>query len=329
MSNKNNLYSFIFTGTLLLLVFLFKTDSDAKNNSSYQESIKDTSLMASTQMIYLSPIPQVFIPKKETNNNFALETKSEESKPSKKQSVSEPTLSSKIVFVKDLENGKELFSFGTEKYWPIASITKLLTAIVALEKIGPDKTISISQTSIDTEGVAGNFLVNEKYLLRDLVKIMLTVSSNDAASAISEFYGQENFIKEMNLKAEKIGMSQTKFYDCTGLSIQNKSTTSDLTKLTEYIIREKGELLEYTRTKDLSVIELGSNSNKVFTNINYFSGREDFVGGKTGFIESSEQNLLSVFNYKNHKILIIILGSGDRYLDTQQILDWIKISYNF
>lgn len=329
MSNKNNLYSFIFTGTLLLLVLLFKTDSNAKNSSSYQENIKDTSLMASTQTISIAPISQIFAQKKEINNSFALEIKSEESKPSKKQSVSVPVLTSKIVFVKDLENNKELFSFGTEKYWPIASITKLLTAIVALEKIGPDKTISISQTSIDTEGVSGNFLLNEKYALKDMIKIMLTVSSNDAASAISEFYGQENFINEMNLRAEKIGMSQTKFYDYTGLSIQNKSTTNDLTKLIEYIIKEKPEILGYTRTKELSVVELGNNSNKFFTNINPFAGREDFMGGKTGFIESSEQNLLSVFNYKNHKILIVILGSSDRYSDTQKILDWVKISYNF
>jgi len=329
MSNKNTLYSLIFTGTLLLLVFLFKTDSDAKNVLSYQENIKNTSLEASTQIISLIPTSQIFPQKKETNNNFALEIKSEESKPFKKQNIQEPILSSKIIFVKDLENNKELFGLGIEKYWPIASITKLLTAIVALEKINQNETISISQTSIDTEGIAGNFSVNEKYFIKDLIKIMLTVSSNDAASVISEFYGQENFINEMNLKAKEIGMSQTKFYDCSGLSIQNKSTANDLTELAEYIIKEKPEILEYTRAKELSVLELSKNSNKFFTNINFFAGREDFIGGKTGFIESSEQNLLSIFNYKDHKILIIILGSNDRYLDTQKILDWIKVSYSF
>jgi len=312
-----------------MLVLLFKTDGDAKNISTYQENIKNTSLVASAQIISLAPATQIFPQRREADNNFALGVGSKELKPFKKQNITEPILSSKIIFVKDLESNKELLSRGTEKYWPIASITKLVTAIVALEKIGPDKIASISQTSIDTEGITKNFLVNEKYSIRDLIKIMLTVSSNDAASAISEFYGQENFINEMNLISEKIGMSQTKFYDCTGLSIQNKSTTNDLTKLAEYIIKEKPEILEYTKIKELSIIELGNNSNKSFTNINSFAGQEDFIGGKTGFIESSEQNLLSIFNYKNYKILIIILGSDNRFLETQKILDWVKVSYDF
>lgn len=328
-NNKNHLYSFIFTGTLLLTVLLFQSHSDAQNNPSFQENIQNTSLTASVQIS--SPIkPRSAYYKNEIlNNNFALETGLQINTPSRKPNTLDPIMASKIAFARDLETGKDLLNFETNKYWPIASITKLLTAVVALEKIGPDKIASISQTAIDTEGIAGNFNLNEKYYIKDLVKIMLTVSSNDATVAIAEFYGQENFINEMNAKASAIGMTQTKFYDCTGLSIQNQSTINELAKLASYIIKERPEIFQYTRVKELAVVELGNNLTHFFTNINLFAGQPDFIGGKTGYIESSEQNLLSVFGYKNHKILIIILGSADRYADTQQVLDWVKNSYEF
>lgn len=329
MRNNSNFYSFLFTGILLASVLLSKTDSDTKINLSYQDSIKNTSLTASVQTIAFSPIYQNTSAPAVQINNAALKTNSEtEQKPIKKNGVKSPALSANIAFAKDLENGKELFNYNAEKPWAIASITKLMTAIIALEKM-EQKTITISQTAMDVDdSMAGNFSVGEKYSLKDSVKIMLLISSNKAATAISEFYGQENFINEMNLKAKNIGMSG-KFYDCAGLDVRNQFTTDDLSKLTAYIFQKRPEIFDYTKLKEISAIELQSNSAKIFANINYFAGREDFLGGKTGTIDSSGENLLSLFDYKEHKILIIILGSKDRFSDTENLLNWIKKSYEF
>ena len=323
MNNRLNWLSFLFTAILIVSTFLSKADNSTKKSVSFQEDIKNSSLIASVQPNFISTQkPEQSI----LNTAFNTEL---ELKPLKKEGVVNPALTAKIAYAKDLDSQKDFYASGTEKHWPIASISKLMTALIASEKVGIDKTVIISQSAIDTEGSAGNFKENEKYSIKDLIKIMLFVSSNDAAEAISEFYGKDAFVKEMNSEAVKIGMLQTNYNDCTGLSVLNQSTTSDLTKLAEYILKEKPEIFEYTKNKELSVVELSSNSVKFFTNINTFAGQPDFLGGKTGFIDSSEQNLLSLFNYKGHKILTIILGSEDRSSDTQKLLDWVKNSYIF
>ncbi|MBU4348594.1 serine hydrolase [Patescibacteria group bacterium] len=324
MRNNSNFFSFLFTGILLILVLFSKTDINA-NDLSYQENIKNTSLTASTHSIKFTKT----ITSQNEINKLALKTINVEQKPIKKEFIDDPILTAEIAFSKHIESGKELFSHNNDKQWSIASITKLVTAIVALEKIGADKIITISESAINTEGIAGNFRKDEKYYLKDLVNIMLVVSSNDAAIAMSEFYGQKNFIKEMNMKAQEIGMTQTKFIDCTGLSFLNQSTIKDLIKLAEYILKEKPEIFNFAKHEELSVIELENNLVKFFKNINYFAGQIDFLGGKTGFIESSGENLLSVFTYEENDILIIVLGSDDRYSDTENILKWIKKSYKF
>jgi serine-type D-Ala-D-Ala carboxypeptidase (penicillin-binding protein 5/6) len=333
MRNNSNFYSFLFTGILLVLVLFSKTNINA-NNLSYQENIKNTSLIASAHTIEFNDvssaveIEKTIISQNEINK-IALETINIERIPIKKEFVNKPFLTAEIVLSKHIESGKELFSLNSDKRWPIASITKLITAIVALEKIGEDKIITISQSAIDTEGIAGNLQKNEKYYLKDLVSIMLTVSSNDSAVAISEFYGEKNFIKEMNIKAQEIGMTQTNLVDCTGLSFLNQSTTKDLTKLAKHITEKKPEIFDLTKHKEISIVELESKVVKFLRNINYFSNHTDFLGGKTGFIELSGENLLSIFNYKGNNILIIVLGSNNRYSDTENILGWIKKSYKF
>ncbi len=326
MKTKVNFQGLLFTGILLALVLFSKLNNNTVAKVSFQDDIKNTSLAAISALSDRTPI----LTKLNSNSSLAVvNSETEESRPFKKEGVIELNLTSKIAFAEDLDSQKLLYSQGTEKRWPIASISKLMTAVIAMEKLGPDKIATISQTAIDTEGLAGDFKLNEKYSIRDMVKIMLFVSSNDAAVAISEFYGQTNFIKEMNMKAAELGMNETNFFDCTGLSVLNQSNTSDLTKLAQYILKQRPEIFNFTKTKELSVVELSSNSVKFYTNINYFAGQNDFLGGKTGFIESSEQNLLSIFSYKGHKILTIILGSTDRFADTQKLFDWVKNSYEF
>lgn len=333
MRNNSNFYSFLFTGILLILVLFSKTNINA-NNLSYQEDIKNTSLIALAHSIEFDSVSSPIKIKKTSIfqneiNKIALGTINIEQKPIKKEFIDNPVLTAEIVFSKHIESGKELLSLNSDKLWPIASITKLVTAIVALEKIGENKIITISQSAIDTEGIAGNLQENEKYYLKDLINIMLTVSSNDSAVAISEFYGQKNFINEMNIKAQDIGMTQTNFVDCTGLSFLNQSTTKDLAKLAEYIAKQKPEIFKFTANKEISIVELESGVVKFLKNINYFSNHIDFLGGKTGFIELSGENLLSIFSHEKNNILIIVLGSDNRYLDTENILRWIKKSYKF
>lgn len=204
--------------------------------------------------------------------------------------------------------------------WPIASLTKLMTAVVALEKIGPEKTILVSENAINSEGTAGNLSPGEIYIAIDLIKAMLLTSSNDAAVSLAEAYGTENFVREMNGKAGELGMLQTIFFEPTGLSFLNQSTPNDLAKLVNYIYANYPEIFGISRQKESLILNLETNQAKRLVNANQFVGRPDFLGGKSGFIDESKQNLISLFNKNGRAVLLIVLGSIDKYKETEELL---------
>lgn len=249
--------------------------------------------------------------------------------PSKKSNTKPPWIEAAAALAVDLDSGFEFFGFNTDKRWPIASLTKLMAALITEEKIGNKKIVAISEKAVATEGAAGGLEAGDRYLAADFIKAMMMVSSNDAAAALAEFYGDEFFLKEMNVKAEALGMSQTKFFNPAGLSVLNQSTGNDLRKLAGFILANHPEIFTLSREPKSSIYEINSKKKIDLANINKFSGQPDFIGGKTGFLEEAQQNLLSVFRFNNRQVLIIVLGSKkDRFKETMKIFNWIKEAYN-
>ncbi len=240
-----------------------------------------------------------------------------------------PTLRAQSIYIKDLTANAELYGANTAAAWPIASITKLMTAVVALEKMGPARIITISPNAIATEGGAGGFQAGERYNVNDLIKAMLFVSSNDAAIAIAESYGTSAFVDAMQTTASDLGMSATAFFDASGLSFMNQSVPHDLEKLITYIRQEHPELLSMTMHTSTYITERASNAARELVNINAFAGQADFRGGKTGFIDSSKGNLISTFEHKGHTILIIVFGAEDRFGQTAAFYNWIRHAFIF
>jgi D-alanyl-D-alanine carboxypeptidase len=220
-----------------------------------------------------------------------------------------------------LDNG-ELYNFRADKRWPIASITKLMTAVVANKLLDPKEVIRITDDMLLADGSSGGFVSGESFTVEDLVEAMLVVSSNDAASAVSIHYGEEKFINEMNKFAEELGMIDTTFVDPTGLSIQNLSTVEDLVRLTKYIFENEPGILKITRKPTDSIINIKTGTSRKLENINIFAGREDFIGGKTGQIPEAGGNLLSVFSLPKNgsTVIIVVLGANDRFGETEKIL---------
>lgn len=249
--------------------------------------------------------------------------------PAKKSGVQSPWIEAAAALAVDLDGGFEFFGFNADKRWPVASLTKLMTALIVEEKIGNKKVVVASKKAVAVEGGAGGLEAGGSYLAGDLIKAMMMVSSNDAAAALAEFYGEENFIKEMNVKAEVLGMSQTKFFNPAGLSILNQSTANDLRKLAGFILANHPEIFTLSREPKSSIYEINSKKKIDFASINKFSGQSDFIGGKTGFLEEAQQNLLSIFSFNKRHILIIVLGSkNDRFEETMKIFNWIKEAYD-
>jgi len=236
-------------------------------------------------------------------------------------------IKSKSVVIKKLGDGYSYLKVRTDQRWPIASITKLMTATIALEKFAPGQLIYFNDKIISTEGASGGFQSGEVFTAIELVKALMVVSSNDAAMALAESYVYHNFIDAMQVKAAELGMRQTTFYDPTGLSFLNQSTIDDLEKLVKYVFEKHPEILNFSRERSVSI---GGKRNLV--NINEFAGQFDFVGGKTGYTDDANGNLISLFRDQSgggNPLLIIVLGTEDRFGDTRRLLDYFNnSSYN-
>lgn len=236
----------------------------------------------------------------------------------------EPSMKVKSAVAKDLDSGVDMYRLNSEERWALASLTKLMTAVIALENVGADKTVTISEKILETDGIAGNLKLGEQYRVSELVEAMLTVSSNRAAVAIADFYGEQKFVDQMQMKASAIGMTQTTYVEPTGLSFLNQGSVRDLEKLVLYIYKNHPEIFEITRQK---VADFHGNQ---LLNINSFAQtRSDFWGGKTGFTDKAGGNLITIFNHDGRKLLFIVLGTDDRFGQTDMLYNWVKNAFAF
>ncbi len=224
-------------------------------------------------------------------------------------------VSARIAHVENLSTGNVIYTKNAFIRWPIASITKLMSATIADDLLSATRTITITQEMIDrTEGYA-SFDAGETYSVTGLIAAMLVFSSNDAAFALADEVGEDVFVAAMNTKAQELGMSETRFSEPSGLSYLNQSTAQDVVKLLGYLYRQKPELIDYTRTKRIYLEEYEHGRRFTFTNINAFAGQKDFLGGKTGFIDESGGNLVTLFDTPQGPIAIIVFSSSDRFQD--------------
>jgi D-alanyl-D-alanine carboxypeptidase len=233
-------------------------------------------------------------------------------------------IEARIFLVQTIDGASILYEKNSQDRWPIASITKLMTSIVALENINQSSVIKITSAIEEEVGSNNTFAVGDSYTANDLLKAMLSASSNDAAYALAQSVGQNVFIQKMNDKAKELSMSQTDFYEPSGLSYLNQSTAHDLYLLLTYIKKHYPYILDITRQKSVTVKNQITGMRKTLVNIDDFAGRNDFFGGKTGFIDQSEGNLISLFSKNGKMVYIGILGSPDRFGETDKILSCLQ-----
>lgn len=243
--------------------------------------------------------------------------------------VLDPTVHSEALLVQSLDDQFPFFYYNTYKNWPIASITKFLSALVVLEDVGVNKKITIDKAAVLTEGEAGNLKEGEIYSAEDLLKIMLLTSSNDAATAFENFLGKDEFIRLLNKKARDIGMNETILFDASGLSPLNESSASDLMILARYLLQKNPEVFNWTRLSSFLVQPTNRTEGRLVLNINGLQERRDYLGGKTGTSDAAQENLLAIFSLNNRKVLMIILGSRNRLTEVDNLLNWVSRAYTF
>ncbi|MCP6719793.1 MAG: serine hydrolase [Patescibacteria group bacterium] len=251
-----------------------------------------------------------------------------EKAPARDWEVLDPRVGAESVLIQSLDDNYPFFHLNTYKTWPMASLTKLLTALVVLEDVGANKKILITEEVVATEGKAGELRSGEVYTARDLLRIMLLTSSNDAAAAFENYLGKDEFVRLLNQKARKLGMTQTILHDASGLSDINFSTASDLLRLAKYILENEPDIFNWSRLPSQLVQPINDVTSRTILNINALVNEQNFLGGKTGTSDVAGENLLAILSLGNKRLIAILLGSPDRNKEIKSLFNWIEEAYD-
>ena len=241
----------------------------------------------------------------------------------------ENKISASNYLTADLGNNFVFAQRESDKQVPIASLTKLMTAIVASEYINIEKEITITgdmlvQTSIP------RLYAGQRISVFNLLYPLLMESSNEAGTAIAAILGTNRFVGLMNEKAKAIGMNDTNFVDPNGSGAENVSTASDLFQLAKYIYNNRSFILDMSRGEATQSV-YGQPILYGLQNFNVFVNDQDFVGGKVGITNAAGETILSVFEIERagetRPVVVIALGSDNRTKDATTLIDYVRSSY--
>jgi len=239
-------------------------------------------------------------------------------------------IKSASVLIVDEGDETVLYSKQAQQVMPIASITKLMTALVVLEGKQPlEETLTILQADRDkTKASASRLAVGTKLTRSELLHLALMSSENRAAQAVCRAYtgGLPACLKAMNAKARELGMKSSRFMDPTGLSSGNVATASDLVKLVIAASREP--LIQEYSTSEKLTVQVGRQLLQ-FRNTNSLTSKDDWDISlqKTGFTQDAGQCLVMRTNIQHRPTVIVLLnsfGKLTRVADARRVRKWIE-----
>lgn len=238
--------------------------------------------------------------------------------------------SSKSSIVMDLDSGRVLYENDANHQRLIASITKIMTAILAIENGDLDKKVIVGEEVLSMYGTNIYVEVGEKMTMRDLIYGLLLRSGNDAAVVIAKEIGgtEAKFVQMMNSKAREIGMKNTVFKNPHGLDevTENYSTAYDMALLSKYAFSNKiYRKIVATKKYEVSTGKktyLWYNRNRLLDNYKYCTG------GKNGYTPSAGKTLVSTASRGNLNLTIVSLNDGDSYINHQNLYENMFSKYH-
>ncbi len=318
-----NLRTFLLTillgtiaGTGVFFIFI-------KNNSrSTSYPIPDQALRSVN-----TPIPQAFILPISGTNYL----------PIRNFNIIEPVVNAKSAALFDVNSGRFLYSKNVKQQLPIASITKLMSAVVILEHLDLDDIYTVTVENLNVDGQGAQLYKNEQLRGVDLLKIMLIKSSNDAALVFVSEASKKgiDFVAEMNRKAKALGMTNTKFADPAGLDDNGAfSTAFDLVKLIHHAAGYD-LIANILTTKTATVVSVDGKISHHLVNTNVLLGQlSGIVIGKTGYTDGASGTMaLEIdINGGRDRLISVVLGSDDssaRFIETRKLIEWAKSAYRW
>lgn len=235
---------------------------------------------------------------------------------------------SRSSIVMDMNSGRILYQKNINEKMLIASTTKIMTFVVAVENGFLDDVVTVGDEVLSMYGTNIYLEVGEEMTLRDLLYGLILRSGNDAAVVIAKHVGGsiENFVDLMNKKAKQLGMTNTKFSNPHGLDdeTENYSTAYDMAKLTKYASTLM-EFVEISGTKKWKTTS--NNKTYIWYNRNKMLNNSYVTGGKTGYTPKAGKTLVSTASKDNLNLIAVTLNDGNHYDTQKHLFDYAFSNY--
>lgn len=251
------------------------------------------------------------------------------------QKINDVKVRAKAAYVWDVKAKRALYAKNEDGVLPLASITKLMTSLLAYELASADTKVYLSDRAVEQEGSAG-LVPQEQFTLEALNKLALVSSSNDAAFALGASAGEllgdrdpsAQFVAGMNIKAEELELSSLAFKNTTGLDLSTSEpgavgSAKDVSLLMEYIYEHHLELLEATTRGGARIYNSQGEYHDVENTNEVLYAIPNLIGSKTGYTDLAGGNLTVAFDTGlDRPIIITVLGSTreERFTDVLRLV---------
>lgn len=256
---------------------------------------------------------------------------SEKTLPRRNWLTSALELNAEAALAMRADGGRIYYNKNMEVRRPVASLTKLMTAIVVLENYNLEEIIKVPLAAVRREGSRGDLRPSEEITARALLEMMLIDSSNDAAIALAD--KNPGFVSIMNQKAKELGLLNTHFSNPDGLDEDNNySTAIDIAKIFIYLTDNYPTIFNILKTENIIVYSADGKIAHRLKNTNALLGAVSEVkAGKTGYTDKAGGSLallISSFHFGDkNNIITVVLGSPDRFGESEKLIQWLKEAY--
>lgn len=245
------------------------------------------------------------------------------------KNISTPSITATGVYVIDLESGVVLYEKNAHTRLKPASLTKIMTALVAMDYFNEDSILKV----INGQSANGNTVKlrkGDQLIANDLLYALLVPSGNDAAVTLAENYpgGYQAFIARMNSKVAEMGLKNTRFANVSGVESQNHYTTAfDISSLARAAL-SRSQFSSIVSTQKITLKSIKGNLYPLETT-NLLLGKPGIYGVKTGWTPEAGECLVILADKDNHPVLISLLNSKDRFGEAETLFNWIYENFSW
>ncbi len=252
--------------------------------------------------------------------------------PEQAMNIAAPIVTAKAALAVDLDSGSVLYSKNLDVELPIASLTKLMTALVVIKKANLEDVVVVEKNDKEIVGVSIGLVAGEQLTVGNLLKAMLIPSSNDAALVLANYTSgsAQLFAAAMNEEAKVLGLTGTYFSNPVGWDFdESHSNASDLVRIVKEFMNHPA-LAEIVKTKEALITSTdGMHAHQLTTTNKLLLENPEVVGIKTGFTSKALGNLVIETHHNGRRIVVVVLGSENREDDTRQLLNWVQSAYRW